>query len=118
MGRRQALAGAASSARMGAAGFVDRSYPTAAVMPIDPRRTIFLRRGLAAPARTPCLQKGFRMTLQQQIDFFFAPPHPMQPGPSVSTLHLARREAQDCLIGTVVPEAEVLTRYPGLHRLF
>ena len=38
------------------------------------------------------------MTIREQIDFFFAPPLPMQSGESLSTLHLNRREVQDCLI--------------------
>jgi hypothetical protein len=58
------------------------------------------------------------MTLQEEVDFFFAPPLPKQSGLSVSTLHLVRQEMQDCLIGTVVAEDAILT-YPGdRHRLF
>jgi hypothetical protein len=57
------------------------------------------------------------MTLAEQIDFFFAPPLPMQIGPSVSTLHLNRREAQDCLLGDVIAEDSVVAD-PRAHRLF
>ena len=57
-------------------------------------------------------------TRQEQIDFFFAQPFPKQPGPFFSSLHLARQEMQDCLIGTVVAEDAILV-YPGKrHRLF
>lgn len=57
------------------------------------------------------------MTTQEQIDFFFAPPLPMQTGASLSPLHLLRREAQDCLIGDVIPEHDVISD-PRRHRLF
>jgi hypothetical protein len=57
------------------------------------------------------------MTLHEQIDFFFAAPQPMQGGSSVSTLHLNRREAQDCLIGDVIDEDRVVAD-PRSHRLF
>jgi hypothetical protein len=43
-------------------------------------------------------------TLEEQIDFFLAPPLPMQSGDLLSSLHLVRREIQDCLIGDVVAE--------------
>jgi hypothetical protein len=52
-----------------------------------------------------------------QIDFFFAPPLPMQTGSPVITLHLNRREVQDCLLGDVIPEDRVLAD-PRRHRLF
>lgn len=58
------------------------------------------------------------MTLKEQIEFFFAPPLPPQLGSSKSTLHLNRQEAQDCLIGTVVPEADVVSDSRRRHRLF
>jgi hypothetical protein len=58
------------------------------------------------------------MTLQEQIDFFFAPPLPMQTGSASSTLHLNRREVQDCLIGDVVAEDKVLSDPRPRHRLF
>jgi hypothetical protein len=58
------------------------------------------------------------MTLDEEVDFFFAAPLPEQTGSVRSTLHLLRREMQDCLIGTVVPENE-FAAYPGeRHRLF
>jgi hypothetical protein len=58
------------------------------------------------------------MTVQEQIDFFFAPPLPKLTGTTQSPLYLVRREMQDCLIGTVVAEG-VITAYPGeRHRLF
>ena len=58
------------------------------------------------------------MTLEEEVDFFFAPPLPEQASKVRSTLHLLRREMQDCLIGTVVPENEFIA-YPGeRHRLF
>lgn len=63
------------------------------------------------------------MTLDEQITLFFTPPETTQTG-TVSTLHLARREAQDCLIGgaAVVPEDEAIRftlQHPDqLHRLF
>ncbi len=57
------------------------------------------------------------MTTDERIAAFFAPPVPLQEGPNVSVLHLLRREIQDCLIGEVVPEDEVLSR-PARHRLF
>src|SRR4030095_1218971 len=49
------------------------------------------------------------MTLEEQIDFFFAGPDPEQTGDLRSTLHLVRREVQDCLIGKVVDESQVVT---------
>ena len=59
------------------------------------------------------------MTLDEKIAFFFAPPLTMQPIGTVSTLHLLRRETQDCLIGTVVNEDEVIARaMKESHRLF
>jgi hypothetical protein len=48
------------------------------------------------------------MTLDEKIAFFFAPPEPEQEGNSRSTLHLLRREAQDCLIGKLVSEDAVI----------
>jgi hypothetical protein len=58
------------------------------------------------------------MDLQQKIDFFFAPPLPRQPGPQVSTLHLARREAQDCLVDDVHSETSVLGMDLKHRRMF
>jgi len=57
--------------------------------------------------------------LDEKIAFFFAPLLPIQWGGTYSSLHLLRREAQDCLIGTVLDEDEVIAqalREP--HRLF
>ncbi len=59
------------------------------------------------------------MTIEEEIDFFFAPPEPEQSGPLRSPLHLVRREIQDCFIGKLVPEERVVEealREP--HRLF
>jgi hypothetical protein len=58
------------------------------------------------------------MTLQEQIDFFFAAPQPMQTSSPVSTLHLNRREVQDCLIGDVIAEAAVAADPRERQRLF
>ncbi len=59
------------------------------------------------------------MTLDEQIVFFFAPPLRMQTGGSLSTLHLLRREAQDCLIGNVIEEDLVVAEAnKEHHRLF
>jgi hypothetical protein len=58
------------------------------------------------------------LPIAEQIAFFFAPPLPPQSGPALSTLYLNRQEAQDSLIGTVVPEAEVVRHGRKLHRLF
>ena len=58
------------------------------------------------------------MNRKEKIDFFFAPPLPVQPGPQVSVLYLARREAQECLVGDVYRENVVLTVPGGHHRLF
>ena len=59
------------------------------------------------------------MTVDEKIAFFFAPPQPEQEGNSRSTLHLLRREAQDCLIGKLVPEENVIEEAQHEpHRLF
>jgi hypothetical protein len=57
------------------------------------------------------------------VDFFFTPPT-VEPArhrrddQSYSVLYLLRREAQDCLLGTVIDEAAV-RHYPGdKHRVF
>jgi hypothetical protein len=52
------------------------------------------------------------------VDFFFAPPVPIQVSERVSTLHLVRREAQECLIGEVIPEDQVTADPRTRHRLF
>ena len=53
-----------------------------------------------------------------QIGQFFAPPIPDQPGPTFGTPYLARREAQECLVGEPHSETTVL-RLPGPRpRLF
>ncbi len=61
--------------------------------------------------------EGRAMDLSEKIEFFFAPPSPMQSGPMVSTLHLVRREVQDCLIGRVVEEDAALAE-PRRQRVF
>jgi hypothetical protein len=59
------------------------------------------------------------MTLDEQMTFFFAPPTPRQSGPAMSTLHLVRREVQDCLINTVTDEDQVVeAALHAPHRLF
>lgn len=59
------------------------------------------------------------MTLDEQIAFFFAPPNPEQTDHTRSTLHLLRREIQDCLIGKVVDEDRVIGEARDeRHRLF
>jgi hypothetical protein len=57
------------------------------------------------------------MTLSEQIDFFFAPPLPEQGGSLKSILHLNRREVQDCLLGDVIAEDQVVSDSRN-HRLF
>jgi hypothetical protein len=54
-----------------------------------------------------------------KIDFLlFLPPDQHVPHwPTYSTLHLLRREIQDCLLGTVVPEKDALDQRP-YSRLF
>jgi hypothetical protein len=61
---------------------------------------------------------GATMSIREQVDFFFAPPVPTQVGERVSALHLVRREAQDCLIGDVIPEHQVTADPRKHHRLF
>lgn len=56
--------------------------------------------------------------LPKKIDFFFAPPLPEQVGDNVSPLHLVRREMQDCLIGGVISEDQVISSHMKRHRLF
>lgn len=64
-------------------------------------------------------QNGRRfMTLSQQIEFFFAPPYPEQPGTVRSPLHLARREAQECILGDVIPDEANVLADERRHRLF
>lgn len=58
-----------------------------------------------------------QMTDDEKVAFFFAPPLPMQSGQAKSTLHLARREIQDCLFGEVFDEATALDSEKR-HRLF
>jgi hypothetical protein len=58
------------------------------------------------------------MTFQEQVNFFFAPPLPPQVSPCISTLHLARREALECLIGDVIPEDAVTSHPRKRCRLF
>jgi hypothetical protein len=54
--------------------------------------------------------------LEAALDLFFQAPHANRIDGWVSTLFLCRKELQDCLIGTVVAEAELLTHKH--HRLF
>jgi hypothetical protein len=56
------------------------------------------------------------MTVQEQIDFFFAPPLPQQVG-MASPLHLLRRELQLCLVGEVISE-DVFVSDPRRNRVF
>jgi hypothetical protein len=58
------------------------------------------------------------MTVLEQIDFFFAPPVPMQADGIVSTLHLVRRESQDCFLGDVITEDRVPYDSRPRRRLF
>ena len=59
------------------------------------------------------------MTFQEKVDWFFAPPEPEQFGEARSTLHMLRREVQDCFIGTVLPEDQVIAEaHINPHRLF
>ncbi len=57
-------------------------------------------------------------TLSEQIDFFFAPPVPEQDGSSKSTLHLNRREAQDCFLGDFMAERDVANDPRDRRRVF
>jgi hypothetical protein len=58
--------------------------------------------------------------IQSNLDFFFADPTDSQHGEGrrQSTLYLLRREVQDCLIGEVVGEHEVLQPSRHARRLF
>jgi hypothetical protein len=59
------------------------------------------------------------VTLDEKITFFFAVPAPIQTFGTFSSLHLLRREVQDCLIGKVIDEDQVITEaMQGEHRLF
>jgi hypothetical protein len=48
------------------------------------------------------------MTLDEQIDLFFKKPHEPHPGGDASVLYLARQEAQNCLIGHLMPEDQAV----------
>lgn len=56
------------------------------------------------------------MTIGEQIDFFFTEPVRGVQGQLLSSLYLARREMQDCLIGEVLNESEVLTSGRPIRR--
>ena len=58
------------------------------------------------------------MTLQEQLDFFFAPPLPEHTGTPRSPLYLVRQEMQECFIGTVVAEDAILDHPAKRNRLF
>jgi hypothetical protein len=59
------------------------------------------------------------MTLQEQIEWFFAPPDPEQSGLERSSLHQNRREIQDAFIRRALPEDQVLPLGPDArHALF
>jgi hypothetical protein len=51
------------------------------------------------------------VTLQEQLDFFFAPPLPEHTGTPQSPLTVVRQQMQECFIGTVVSEDAILA-YP------
>ena len=48
------------------------------------------------------------MTVQEQIEWFFAPPDPQQAGCAKNSLHQNRREIQDAFVRTAIPENQVL----------
>jgi len=48
------------------------------------------------------------MTLDEKIALFFKAPTEAETGMEHSVLYLARREMQDCFIGMVVPEKDVV----------
>jgi hypothetical protein len=59
------------------------------------------------------------MTIDEQMDLFFREPILEPDGSVQGTLYLLRREIQDCLIGKVVPESQVIAEsQKERHRLF
>jgi hypothetical protein len=59
------------------------------------------------------------MNLEEKIAFFFTPPARITELGTFSSLFMLRREAQDCLIGTVIDEdAVIMEAMRGEHRLF
>lgn len=48
------------------------------------------------------------MTFNEQIELFFKKPHEPHPGGAASVLYLARQEAQNCLIGHLMPEDQAV----------
>jgi hypothetical protein len=58
------------------------------------------------------------VTLQEQLDFFFAPPLPEHTGTPQSPLYLVRQEMQKCFIGTVVAEDAILAHPAKRNHLF
>ena len=64
------------------------------------------------------MDESLTTSIQEQIGFFFTPPFPMQSVGRVSTLRLVRQEAQECLIGDVIPEDHVISDPRKRHQLF
>lgn len=59
------------------------------------------------------------MTLDEKIALFFKEPTENETGMEHSVLHMARREIQDCFIGALVREDDVVAQsVRGKHRLF
>jgi hypothetical protein len=59
------------------------------------------------------------MTTGEKIDLFFKNPVIEPDGPTQGVLYLLRREVQDCFIGKVVPEDQVIAEsQKNRHRLF
>jgi hypothetical protein len=59
------------------------------------------------------------MTLDEKIALFFKEPTENETGMEHSVLHMARREIQDCFIGTLVREDDVVAQsQKEKHRLF
>lgn len=59
------------------------------------------------------------MTIDEKIALFFKDPTELETQRLHSVLYLARREVQDCLIGMVLPEDEVVAQaFQEPHRLF
>lgn len=59
------------------------------------------------------------MTTDQKIDLFFKNPAEQPDGSIQGVLYLLRREVQDCFIGKVVPEDQVIAEsQKDRHRLF
>lgn len=59
------------------------------------------------------------MAVRDDIERFFAPPHPQQGGFAKSSLHQNRREVQGVFIRRAIAESQVLKQDPkGRHSLF